>query len=255
MMKELKLPEAILLDMDNSIYEYRPCHEAALAKVESILKEAVCMEPAVFREKYMDARKQIHSRLRNTASSHNRLLYFQRLLELGGHGMKIGLASRLYEIYWETFMNNIRIFEGVFNFLEHARMMNIPVVLVTDLTADIQFRKITRLGLENAVDAVVTSEEAGAEKPSREIFELALKKTGCAGKMIWMIGDSLTKDIAGGKAIGAVTFLRVQDGESPCLSGINPDIVFKSFHELTCILAGCEARSLTCRQPLKEGLP
>lgn len=232
------LPDVILLDMDNTIYEYAPCHANALIKVESYLKDKINMETSVFHKRYKIARQEIHSRLLNTASSHNRLLYFQHLLELSGYGMKISLAVKLNEIYWETFIDNIRILEGVSEFLEYAKKLGIPIAFVTDLTADIQFRKIVRLNLENTIDALVTSEEAGKDKPAIAIFELALKKINCNTQTIWMVGDSISKDVAGGKSIGAVTFLRSHDNNRDIATKgtVKPDYVFMSFYELIDIL-------------------
>lgn len=229
-------PDIILLDMDNTIYEYAPCHTAALQEAAEAAYENLSIRSDDFKHYYENARQEIHRRLHNTAASHNRLLYFQRLLELGGHGVKPGLALRLYEIYWEAFIKNIKIFEGVYEFLDCAKQADIPVALVTDLTADIQFKKIERLCLEKFIAAVVTSEEAGAEKPAPDIFILAVEKMARAAKTVWMIGDSLKKDIAGGKAIGAVTFLKVHGDTAADTSETKPDMVFHSFTELTDIL-------------------
>lgn len=236
---DLKLPDVVLLDMDNTIYDYEPCHSEALKKVEAHLKATTSINPRTFNESYRAAREEVHSRLRGTASSHNRLLYFQRLLEGVGGGMKIGLAIELYELYWDTFIDNIEVFDGVYDFLRYTRSLGIPVSLVTDLTADIQFRKIVRLKLEELIDSVVTSEEAGADKPAPSIFELALKKLGRGAETVWLIGDSPSKDLAGGRSIGATTFLKVNDKKDVAAppGAVKPDFVFESFHELVEMLS------------------
>lgn len=52
------------------------------------------------------------------------------------------------------------------------------------------------------ISYLVTSEEAGVEKPSSQFFELCVKKAGCkAGECIF-IGDSVTKDVQGAKENG-----------------------------------------------------
>jgi len=230
-----KLPDVILLDLDNTVYSYGPCHKLALEKVESYAQEAVGLPN--FRIAYDKARKEVHIRLKGTASSHNRLLYFQRLLELCGHSMKINLAAKLYEIYWNTFIEHVKIFDGVYSFLECANRLNIPVALVTDLTADIQFKKIVKFKMENLIDVLVTSEEAGKDKPDRAIFDIALKKVGCKRESTWMIGDSLSKDIAGGKSVGAITFLKINNNDNRNFpTELAPDHVFESFYELVDIL-------------------
>ncbi len=230
-----KLPNIILLDLDNTVYSYDPCHKAALQKVELYAQEAIKLSG--FTELYNRARKEVHIRLRGTASSHNRLLYFHRLLELAGHGTKIKLAIKLNELYWDSFIEHVEIFDGVYSFLEAAKTLNIPVVVVTDLTADIQLRKILSFKMENLLSAIATSEEAGRDKPDSAIFEIALNKVNSKRESIWMIGDSLKKDIEGGKAIGATTFLKLEENQNKnALAKPTVDHTFESFHELTNIL-------------------
>ena len=68
---------------------------------------------------------------------------------------------------------------------------------MTDLGAQIQFRKLIYFGLNECFDFVVTSEEAGAEKPAAIPFELALGKLGVAPNEAFMIGDeAATPEVA-----------------------------------------------------------
>ena len=73
---------------------------------------------------------------------------------------------------------------------------------MTDLTACIQHCKIKRLGIEEYIDVMVTSEEAGQEKPAPRIFELMAGKLRLNPHEILMIGDSREKDIDGAKNAG-----------------------------------------------------
>lgn len=57
------------------------------------------------------------------------------------------------------------------------------------------------LGLDRLVDAVVTSAEAGAPKPDRPVFELALARLGVAASRAVHVGDS-EADAAGALAAG-----------------------------------------------------
>ena len=61
-------------------------------------------------------------------------------------------------------------------FINYCCELNIPICCVTDLTSQIQFRKIVKLKLEDKINFIVTSEEAGIEKPNKKIFDLALEK-------------------------------------------------------------------------------
>ena len=52
------------------------------------------------------------------------------------------------------------------------------------------------------MDFLVTSEEAGRDKPDSPIFELALKKAGCTPAEALMVGDNFTHDIIGAHRVG-----------------------------------------------------
>ncbi len=61
---------------------------------------------------------------------------------------------------------------------------------------------LARLSLGSLIDAVLTSAEAGARKPSPAIFERALVLAGSEPEHAVHIGDSLEEDVAGARAAG-----------------------------------------------------
>ena len=63
-------------------------------------------------------------------------------------------------------MVNTRLFPGVREFLQQLKSIGIRTANITDLTAQIQFRKMVYFGLDEYFDYVVTSEEAGCDKPT-----------------------------------------------------------------------------------------
>jgi putative hydrolase of the HAD superfamily len=60
-----------------------------------------------------------------------------------------------------------------------------------------QWEKLIRLDLHHFFDHVITSEEAGVEKPDKRIFEVALEKMGSKGEESVMIGNKFSEDIMG----------------------------------------------------------
>jgi putative hydrolase of the HAD superfamily len=117
--------------------------------------------------------------------------------------------------------------------LDDIRLLGIPTAIVTDMTAQIQFRKIVYFGLDHYFDFIVTSEEAGFDKPHELPFKIALEKMRLKGDCIWMIGDNPINDIKGAREkINAVTLQKVHNcvvvGEGLCKA----DAVFNAFYEL-----------------------
>jgi putative hydrolase of the HAD superfamily len=73
---------------------------------------------------------------------------------------------------------------------------------LTDLTAQIQKKKIIKLWIQDHIDYLVSSEEVWAEKPDSRVFELSLEKLGLQKDQVCMIGDSYEKDILWAKKFG-----------------------------------------------------
>jgi len=228
-------PSCVLLDMDNTIYDYESTHGAAMQAVREQALNTLNISIDDFDRCYAQARVQTKNRLKNIASSHSRLLYFQRVLELAGLGSQPGHAIALQNTYWREFLNTVELFPEVEDFLDDLRIAGIPVVIVTDLTAAIQMRKFLFLDLGRFTDWLVTSEESGFDKPDRAIFELALAKLGGVEGSVWMIGDSYEKDIVGAKeAVNAITFQRKLSRSTK--AGEATNMLFTKFSELRKVL-------------------
>lgn len=231
-------PDAILFDTDNTLYEYEPANAIAELAVEAKIKNQLGIKAKLFRTTYNEAKQEIKSRIGKTASSHSRLLYFQRVLEILGFKAQLMTALDLEQTFWRTFLANAPLFPYVYEFLEFLKLNNIKIAIVTDLTSHIQLRKLSYFNLENIFDAVVTSEEVGADKPDRRNFDLVLNKLKLTSEnSIWMVGDNPEADIYGGKLINATTFQKIHRGVKVGENECRPDYTFNHFNELKTIVA------------------
>lgn len=232
------LPDAILFDTDNTLYPYDPAHAAAQEAVRRKVAKTFSIKESDFDSAFKEAREQIKQRLGHTASSHSRLLYLQRMLEIMGLGSQVLLALDFEQTYWRTFLSHAVLFDDVKDLLDDLRLLSIPTAIVTDLTAQIQFRKVVYFGLDHYFDYIVTSEEAGYDKPHAAPFEIALEKMRPKGSCIWMIGDNPVNDIRGGKEkIGAVTLQKLHRGVVEGRGDNMPDATFQEFKELRHLIA------------------
>ncbi len=236
-----RLPDAILFDTDNTLYPYAPAHTAASNAVRNKMVLKFSIEPNEFDKAFKEARRQVKARLSGTASSHSRLLYMQRMLETMGLGSQVLLALDLEQTYWRTFLINAILFEEVKELLDDLRLLGIPTAIVTDLTAQIQFRKVIYFGLDQFFDYIVTSEEAGFDKPHRAPFNLALEKMQPKGKNIWMIGDNPINDIGGAREhIKAVTIQKIHANVEMGKNNNTPDAWFSEFGDLRKFIASIQ---------------
>jgi len=228
-----RLPDAFLFDTDNTLYPYTPAHVAAQKAVRDKVASTLSISPEDFDKAFTEARNQVKIRLEHTASSHSRLLYLQRMLEIMGLGSQVLLALDFEQTYWRTFLSNAVLFDGVKDLLDDIRLLGIPTAIVTDLTAQIQFRKVVYFGLDHYFDYIVTSEEAGFDKPHEAPFRIALDKMRPKGNCIWMIGDNPVNDIRGAREkINAVTLQKIHDGTLLGTHENAPDAAFQEFGEL-----------------------
>jgi HAD superfamily hydrolase (TIGR01549 family) len=70
---------------------------------------------------------------------------------------------------------------------------------------------LNRFGLERHFDVIVLSDEVGATKPSKRIFETALERAGCPPEKAVMVGDRPDNDVAPAKKLGMKT-IRIKFG-------------------------------------------
>jgi len=224
-----ELPKAIIFDTDNTLYSYAPANELALKSVFTKAEILLDINRNLFEEKFKEARLEIKKRICNQASSHSRLLYIQRTIELLGFKTQLLLTLDLEQTYWRTFLQSCKLFPNVIELLDHLNNLNIQTAIITDLNSQIQFRKIIFFGLEQYFDYVVTSEEAGFDKPSKEPFNLALKKLDLLPNECWMIGDNLNADILGGKKCGLTTLYKYELKDESKFDNIIPDASFNEY--------------------------
>lgn len=219
--------EGILLDIDNTLYDYDQAHKKALTSVFDSLAKKHSLNNKKLNTFYQKGRLQINMELSQTASSHNRALYFQRMFEmLDINPLKYTLEY--YNLYWDVFLNNLNIYEGVYDFLEFVK--DRKICLISDLTADIQHKKIQKMKLFDYAKFLVTSEEAGREKPHPYIFMLALKKLCLDTSKVCMIGDSYEKDIIGATNLAIKSFWSNRRNQESQPN--NLIVEFNSFREL-----------------------
>ena len=227
-----KIPKAIIFDTDNTLYEYAPAHKLALKSVFSKAEILLDIKKDLFEEKFKEARSEVKNRVLNQASSHSRLLYIQRTIELLGFKTQLLVTLDLEQTYWRTFLQSCNLYPNVRELLNKLNTINVKTAIVTDLTSQIQFRKIIFFGLEQYFDFVVTSEEAGVDKPNKAPFELALKKLDLFAEDCWMIGDNLDADVLGGNDCGLITLHKYEPRRLIKYKNIIPDASFDDFNSI-----------------------
>ena len=157
----------------------------------------------------------------------------QRATEKLELGTRILTTLDLEQTYWRTFLSNCKLFPDALDFIQLLKSKGIATANITDLTAQIQFRKLVYFGLDEFFDYVVTSEEAGADKPDKKPFEVTLEKLKISPSDIWMIGDDPKSDMLGAGQMGLKKIQKIHDGVKVSKTGLaKPDLIFSDYSEL-----------------------
>lgn len=196
--------KAVVFDIDNTMYDFDRANQIAITAIGAYAKENFGMEPEEAVRLVKECMDIVTERTgENCAALHNRLIRFQCFLEQIGC-TDYQKAMEMYHIYWDTILEVMEPEPGLCALLSRLKERGIKLGIGSDMTAYIQYKKLEKLGVLQYLDFLVTSEEAGAEKPTPRFFELCLKKAGCEAKECVFIGDSLPKDVIGAAQCGLI---------------------------------------------------
>lgn len=194
--------KAVIFDIDNTMYDFDAAHGIAMEALTDYCTSAFPVEKDVFRETFSRAQRMVERRTgMDCAANHNRLIRFQCILELL-QIHKPSYALNMYHTYWDTLIAAMKEEPGLRNLISALHSKNVSIGIGSDMTAYIQYKKLEKLQVLDDMTQIVTSEEAGAEKPTPRFFQLCVEKMGCRPEECVFIGDSLRKDVEGATANG-----------------------------------------------------
>lgn len=121
---------------------------------------------------------------------------------------------------------------GAEEVLHALQKAGVRIGLLTNGAASLQREKIEVSGLGMFFDAAVVSGEIGTGKPDPAIFHHLLARLGVAPGEALMVGNSLARDIAGGKRAGLHTCWLALEGEEEPVGLVEPEFIIRSLGEL-----------------------
>lgn len=191
----------LLLDLDGTVLDFEASQEAALRRVVTDLGVDWADDHA---RTYADINAELWRAYerRELVATDLRTRRWQRFLEA------IGVEADPEQVgsdYLRWFASGAHLVEGAAEAVA-ALARRMTIVAVTNGFGDVQHDRLRRSGLHTHLSGVVVSDEVGAAKPDERIFDAAFEVAGAPHRdRVAIVGDSLTSDMAGGRAYGITT--------------------------------------------------
>ena len=184
-------PDLIVFDLDNTLYEYKSCDRAGELAFSIFAAETFGIPQKIVMNQLQTARENVKNRVTG-ASSHERILYFAEFLAIRNMVNDPRFLLEAESHYWSNYFSQMHLAPFSRELLIKARLSGITVALVTNLTANIQYRKLIHLDVDKFFDVIVTSQETNGEKETYEPFDLLSKRLEKKTKFdhVWFIGDA-----------------------------------------------------------------
>ncbi len=205
--------ECILFDMGNTLIDFEPepfasLHREALGRVHRALA------PRVDADGFSDAFASVWGALERRHRPDGRQPHlgdaFRGVLDRLEIPADPGVLTRMEDAHFSVFRERIRLYPEVPRLLDRCRDRGLKLALVSNTIwrSDDHRADLARFGIADAFDHQVYSRDFGWMKPHPSIFRDALDAVGVAPERSVMIGDRLSVDIAGARALGCRTILR-----------------------------------------------
>lgn len=189
--------KAVFFDLDDTLYSsFKECNAHGYKCMGAWAEAHLGVPGEEFEREFLRSRRRLARQQGTLPTIHDRVLIAQGTLEHFGFN-PMRHARALSRVYWDAALSKMEIRSGVTELFDFLRQAGVKTAICTDMMADIQMEKLELLGLADKVDYMVSSEEAGMDKPGPAIFRLALHKCRCLAGEAVMVGDNFQHDVQG----------------------------------------------------------
>jgi len=194
----------IFFDLDHTLWDFTTNSRATLAElhVEFGLEAAGIPSAGELVSVYEEVNKELWGQYErgHLPKEVMRVLRFRTtLLHFGVQ--ERGLAATLSHEYLERCPRRTALHDGA-EALLHDLRSRYKLHIISNGFEEVQRVKLSSAGIEALFHTVVTSERAGASKPSPRIFEHAGKRAGAGAAESLMVGDNVISDMLGARQAG-----------------------------------------------------
>ena len=224
---------AVVFDLDGTLCHYATSIEQAMAiSLQRVGAEATLIgDLSVAARRYTDLWYELEADHQSTKSLRERI--WIRLLEEHGTDYE-DLAHALSEVYVNLRTASLALFDGVLSLLADLRE-RYTLGLLTNGPSDLQWEKISMLGIEQSFDKIIVSGDTGMHKPDSRVFANLLQQMDAPADRAIYVGNSYEVDIIGAHDAGMSSVWVNPDGEKEPQDAI-ADLIIGDVTELRRVL-------------------
>jgi FMN phosphatase YigB (HAD superfamily) len=210
--------KAVCFDFFNTLAYFDPPREAFYAKVAgefgvNVTEQAIG-ESLPEADSYWRL-ENFKSPIRTREEKEKYAIYTQYALRILKGASPAATGEQALQILAKAFSVGFKFvaYDDALPALKSIKSRDLIIGVISNIGQEID-SYCDELGFSPLLDFKVTSFEVGFDKPRPEIFQLALKKAGCAASEAIFIGDQYEQDITGSRGVGMKPVLIDRDGKN-----------------------------------------
>ena len=189
--------KVVLFDLDDTLYDHSYHIRSAIDVLRNehpFLQQHTSDQLTDLSHRLLE---EVHSQLLRGEISvdDSRRIRWQKFLKEFGQDHAFDPVA-FAESYRNAYYTSERVVPGTFELLEDLKN-DYSIGIISNNLLDEQLEKMKRLGISDYIDFFAISEEVGAAKPDRKIFDVAIERSKHLAEESVYIGDSWENDVIG----------------------------------------------------------